>query len=240
LQRALYDVEYRTVGKEDGLTRWVAAKGRGIFDASGHCVRVIGTAIDITNRKLVEERLRDAMTALSETEKRTRDLFLQAPGFMCILRGPEHVFEFANDSYQLLVGARELLGKSVRAIFQEVEGQGFFELLDKVYRTGEAITGSETLLQLRRKPEDRSESHFIDFVYQPIKDAAGNVTVSLWRVSTSPRAYLLSGTCAAARTCDNWHSTHRAWAPSPGTPSRIAARRMPACSSYSGLRRVAR
>ncbi len=55
-KRALYDVEYRTIGKEDGISRWVAAKGRGIFDANGKCVRVIGTAIDITKRKEAEER----------------------------------------------------------------------------------------------------------------------------------------------------------------------------------------
>ncbi len=55
-KRALYDVEYRTIGKEDGIIRWVAAKGRGIFDADGKCVRVIGTAIDITKRKEAEER----------------------------------------------------------------------------------------------------------------------------------------------------------------------------------------
>ncbi len=59
-RRALYDVEYRTVGKEDGLIRWVAAKGRGIFDGRGRCVRVIGTAIDITGRKRAEEALSDA------------------------------------------------------------------------------------------------------------------------------------------------------------------------------------
>jgi len=55
-KRALYDVEYRTVGKEDGVVRWVAAKGRGIFDEEGKCVRVIGTAIEITKRKEAEER----------------------------------------------------------------------------------------------------------------------------------------------------------------------------------------
>src|SRR5579863_1234321 len=55
-QRALYDVEYRTVGKEDGVIRWVEAKGRGIFEANGKCVRVVGTAIDITKRKEAEER----------------------------------------------------------------------------------------------------------------------------------------------------------------------------------------
>ena len=55
-KRALYDVEYRTIGREDGIIRWVEAKGRAIFDAGGNCVRVIGTAIDITKRKEAEER----------------------------------------------------------------------------------------------------------------------------------------------------------------------------------------
>jgi PAS domain S-box-containing protein len=55
-KRALYDVEYRTVGKEDGVIRWVAAKGRAVFDADGKCVRIIGTALDISKRKEAEER----------------------------------------------------------------------------------------------------------------------------------------------------------------------------------------
>ena len=58
LQRALYDVEYRTVGKEDGIVRWVAAKGRGLFEA-GACVRVVGVVIDITARKAAQARLQE-------------------------------------------------------------------------------------------------------------------------------------------------------------------------------------
>jgi PAS domain S-box-containing protein len=58
-RRALYDVEYRAVGKEDGVVRWVAAKGRGIFDASGICLRIAGTAVNVTARKAAEEALRD-------------------------------------------------------------------------------------------------------------------------------------------------------------------------------------
>lgn len=69
--RALYDVEYRTVGKEDGIIRWVAAKGRGLFNADGVCFRVIGTAIDITSRKAAEIRLRELNERLEQdvTEK---------------------------------------------------------------------------------------------------------------------------------------------------------------------------
>lgn len=56
-RRAIYDVEYRTVGKEDGQIRWVAAKGKGIFDHTARCIRALGTAIDITARKQTQERL---------------------------------------------------------------------------------------------------------------------------------------------------------------------------------------
>lgn len=52
-KRALYDVEYRAVGREDGIIRWIAAKGRGTF-VDGTCVRVIGAAIDISERKRAE------------------------------------------------------------------------------------------------------------------------------------------------------------------------------------------
>ncbi|WP_292495462.1 GGDEF and EAL domain-containing protein, partial [Methylobacterium sp.] len=56
-RRAPYDVEYRTIGREDGLVRWVAAKGRGLFERD-RCVRVLGTAIEITDRKRSEMALR--------------------------------------------------------------------------------------------------------------------------------------------------------------------------------------
>jgi PAS domain S-box-containing protein len=54
--RGVYDVEYRTIGQEDGVVRWVAAKGKGIFDNAGRCVRAVGTAIDISARKAAQAR----------------------------------------------------------------------------------------------------------------------------------------------------------------------------------------
>ncbi|MEA1651176.1 ATP-binding protein [Nitrospirillum sp. BR 11164] len=65
-RRSLYDVEYRTIGKEDGVVRWVAAKGRAIFDDDDRCVRVIGTAIDVTRRKVAELELKSLNETLEE------------------------------------------------------------------------------------------------------------------------------------------------------------------------------
>jgi PAS domain S-box-containing protein len=73
-RRSFYDVEYRTVGKEDGEIRWVAAKGRGVFDQSGKCVRTIGSVIDITARKKIEQQLRTLNESLErQVEERTAE-----------------------------------------------------------------------------------------------------------------------------------------------------------------------
>ena len=81
--RAYYDVEYRTIGKEDGVIRWIAAKGRGLFDHSGRCVRTIGTTVDITFRKETEIR-RQVMAELTELiqANNTSDALEKACGLM--------------------------------------------------------------------------------------------------------------------------------------------------------------
>jgi len=75
-RRATYDVEYRTIGKEDGVVRWVAAKGRGLFE-DGRCVRLLGVALDVTARRLADARLQELNEHLEtrvreEVAERTR------------------------------------------------------------------------------------------------------------------------------------------------------------------------
>ena len=122
-----------------------------------------------TTAQVLAERER-----LNETE-RLRQLFDHAPGFMAVVRGPDHVFEMANASYQKLVGRRDLIGKPVREAVPEVEGQGLFELLDKVYRSGEPFSGRSVAVRLQREPGAPSEERLLDFVFQPILDSQGAV-----------------------------------------------------------------
>ncbi len=55
-RRAPYDIEYRTIGAEDGVLRWIASKGRAVFNDEGEATRITGTARDITARKNAELR----------------------------------------------------------------------------------------------------------------------------------------------------------------------------------------
>ena len=70
VKRASYDIEYRVTGRDDGVLRWVHAKGRGVFDAGGNLQRVTGTAVDVTARKAIEQQLQ----VMNETlEQRVAD-----------------------------------------------------------------------------------------------------------------------------------------------------------------------
>jgi PAS domain S-box-containing protein len=102
-------------------------------------------------------------------------LFDQAPGFLCVLRGPNHVFDLVNAAYRALIGGRDPTGLPVREALPEIEGQGYFELLDRVYRTGQAYVGRGQRVLVERSAGIPAEERFIDFIYQPIRDSDGAV-----------------------------------------------------------------
>ncbi|WP_275451555.1 GAF domain-containing hybrid sensor histidine kinase/response regulator [Azospirillum lipoferum] len=136
------------------------------------------TALRAANQALMRERaaVEAANARLAAEGERLRALFRQAPGFMCVLRGPTHIFELANDTYLQLVGKRDVVDRPAREVLPEVEGQGFFELLDRVYSSGETFVGRNMPIRFQRRPDGPLEERYLTFVYQPIKDEAGRVT----------------------------------------------------------------
>lgn len=103
-------------------------------------------------------------------------MFDQAPGFMALMREPDHVFELTNAAYQRLIGGRQVIGKSMREALPELEGQGFFEHLDQVHKIGEPYRGQGVKVALRNDDKGPLEERILDFVYQPIKANDGRIT----------------------------------------------------------------
>lgn len=114
------------------------------------------------------QAVQEANQALEEERQHLRGLFEQAPGFMAVLNGPKHVFGMANAAYHALVGNREILGKPVREALPEVVGQGFIDLLDRVYATAQPFVGRSIRILLEHGPGELPEERYVDFVYQPI------------------------------------------------------------------------
>ncbi|CAN5409077.1 hypothetical protein BH10PSE2_BH10PSE2_25220 [soil metagenome] len=111
-----------------------------------------------------------------ETERnRLVEVFMQSPGFTCVLTGPDHVFQMHNQAYAQVIGRDDVTGKSVREAVPEVVDQGFIELLDSVYQTGEPYEGREIRMGVQRTPGAPLVDAYLNFIYQPIRDATGTV-----------------------------------------------------------------
>ncbi|CAO3410130.1 PAS domain-containing protein [Azospirillum largimobile] len=124
---------------------------------------------EITGQIMAERRL------AAETERQRR-LFEQAPGFVAVLAQPDHTFEFVNQAYRRLFGDRDFVGRTVREVFPELVGQGFFEQLDDVYASGKRFAAHHQPIRLRRSPGPMTEERFLDFIYEPVRDETGRVT----------------------------------------------------------------
>jgi PAS domain S-box-containing protein len=112
-------------------------------------------------------------TLLASELRSLRQLLEQSPGFAAVLKGPEHVFELTNPAYEQIVGRTDLVGKSVLEALPELRGQGIEELLDGVYQSGVPFVAQGLEVRLRPSPDAQEQQHFLDFVYQPIKDDQG-------------------------------------------------------------------
>ena len=112
--------------------------------------------------------------ALQRERERFLEIFNKAPVTMCILKGPNHVFESANERYLKFFDRRDIVGKTVMEVFPEAEGQGLFELMDQVYQTGETYSVSERLVQVK-VGNSQVRDFYLTFMYQPYLNPEGEV-----------------------------------------------------------------
>jgi signal transduction histidine kinase/DNA-binding response OmpR family regulator len=120
--------------------------------------------------------LRARMRAVEdEHRRRLKAVFSHAPVGIAILRGPTHVYELANGPYLELIDHRDVLGKPFREALPELAGQGIYELLEQVYRSGEQYVGRAHRAMLRRGPGGELQECFFNLVYEPTRDTNGDV-----------------------------------------------------------------
>ncbi|MGB3206710.1 MAG: PAS domain S-box protein, partial [Crinalium sp.] len=137
--------------------------------------RGIALAVDLTERKQAEEARDKALAQAEAARAELQRVFMQAPAVIQVSRGTNHVIEAANPLYVQVAGKRELIGKPTREAFPELEGQGFFELLDQVYATCQPFVGKEMRVMIDRNDDGVLEESFWNFVYQPLVDGDGKV-----------------------------------------------------------------
>lgn len=187
-------VEYAIAGPNGFDRRYWSATHVPIMGPDGEVAFVLQNTMDVT--ELAQLRAESAMLSpdrravavldraravqaanrsLWEERTHLRRLFHEAPGFMAVLRGPDHVFELANEAYLRLVGRDEIVGKPLRLALPEVVEQGFVQLLDETAASGKPFVGRGVRVLLTPRHAGPPEERFLDFVYQPVTDADGAV-----------------------------------------------------------------
>ncbi|MDO9336094.1 MAG: PAS domain-containing protein [Caulobacter sp.] len=117
-----------------------------------------------------------AIAALGSQREQFARLFDQAPSFMTMLSGPEHRIDLANPAYMKLVGHRPVIGLTVAEALPEAAAQGYIDLLDQVYASGEAYVATSAPYAMQTEPGGPVDQRTLDFLYQPIRDPDGQVT----------------------------------------------------------------
>jgi PAS domain S-box-containing protein len=161
---------------------WMNLDYSPVPDETGNPAGVIAIVIETTERVLAERR------AAGE-QQRQRQMLQQMPGFVGVLRGPEFIYEYVNDAYVKISERTDFIGRRFREVFPDIEGQGFFELLDRVYRTGEGVVSRNMELRLH----GAEQPQYIDFVFEPIRDddgSVGGIFIGGYEITDATRATL--------------------------------------------------
>ncbi|MEO7522929.1 MAG: CheR family methyltransferase, partial [Ferruginibacter sp.] len=127
---------------------------------------------DITLVKNEAKRFEQSANKLKEELVVIENFFLQAPALFCVLRGPEHIFEFVNPRYDLISGSTDLIGKKFADAFPEFDNEGYKLILDEVYKTGKPFLGRE--MQATHFPASKhTDEIYVDLSCQPFRNDKG-------------------------------------------------------------------
>jgi len=170
-------------------TQQVAAISHNLQAATTACLPLSSPLADAQqhlrhlNKELearVAQRTHDLQAARQEAEYQREQarvhqgllgqILGQVPAAIATLAGPEHRYSFFNTPYQVLSAGRTRLGHTVAQVFPEVEEQGFIQLLDQVYTTGQPFIGTDTPAMLHDQTTGQPELRYVDFIYQPLFD----------------------------------------------------------------------
>jgi PAS domain S-box-containing protein len=104
------------------------------------------------------------------------ELLIHSPLGLTVLRGDDMTIEIANHKILELWGkkSQDVLNKPLFDVLPDARGQGFEELLQRVYSKGERVVLDETPLTLVRN--GLKEELFVKLIYEPLRDVKGNIT----------------------------------------------------------------
>ena len=166
------------------------------YDAQGAVQGVLNVALEVTeqvrarqqvqalNEELLAvnaelqaatDHLEHARAEAEEQRARLHEVLWQLPAMVATYRGPGHVYDFVGPLYQKYFPARQLQGLPISQALPELAGQGYFEVFNRVYQTGETYHSYEQETWVDSASSGRLERHYFNVSIQATYDARGQV-----------------------------------------------------------------
>ena len=113
------------------------------------------------------------------------EVFEQTPALVALVRQPGHCFEYVNPAYQALFPGRALVGRALvgrdmAVAVPEFQAQGFIDLLDRVYQTGETYFGAEMPFVVAPADGGPARREYYNFTFQAFREAGEVAGISLF------------------------------------------------------------
>jgi len=139
-----------------------------LLNKSGSVYGIMNTAADVTDLFLAKKQV-------EYSEQNFRNMILQAPVAMCLLKGPEFVVELVNTPMVEIWGKplEAVMGKPVFEALPDAREQGLESVMSAVYRTGNAFFANEQPVALIR--HGKPDIVYQNFAYQAYRDSQGSV-----------------------------------------------------------------
>ncbi|RTQ46514.1 PAS domain S-box protein [Hymenobacter gummosus] len=163
-----YQVEYR-LRRHDGQYRWLLVQAVARRDAGGRITAWVGTGTDIHEQKLSQQQL-------TEKDRLLQQILQLLPAQVATLSGPEHVYTFLNERSTALLGSQARPGVPAASVLPELARNGMAELLDQVYRTGQAVQLNEVPMPQPPAADGSVALRYFDGSFQALTDEQGTPT----------------------------------------------------------------
>lgn len=133
---------------------------------AGEIVKVAVWVLENTRQVFERQKTEAAKAAMQKERDRFNTFMMQAPAGICVLNGPDLVYEFVNPSYQQLLPGRALIGKPLFEVLPEIAGTPIADILHKVYTTGETVVIKELLIPVAEHEGGPVRDRYFTFTYQ--------------------------------------------------------------------------
>jgi signal transduction histidine kinase len=137
-------------------------------DEAGQIDGFVTYAYDVTEQVYARREREDQ-------RQRLHRLFMEAPAAICILSGPDLVYELVNADYQALFPGRELLGKPILSVLPEIADNAVYATFRQVYDTGRTHEEQAMLIPLARPTDGVLEERYFRYIQQARYTADGRI-----------------------------------------------------------------